>query len=392
MGTINPKDIVWNDELEHSTPATQESEELKTIQPGEAALRGFSNASTLGLGKYIQAPVNAIPGMPSNDPSKSYWDNIKNLTNQEVDANAQAQKDQPAAYFGGSAVGAAPMAALSTATPVGAYNGVKTAMAVGTAKLPQVAALGGAGAGLTTLADTQDPIQALKSAALGAAIPATLPLLGKVGGALKPSITNAATEKVAGQVEQLAKGGQSSGLVKSGVVVTPANADALALGGDAAKNAKAASTRPYELATSIREGGISTLNQPEWAGIKDLIQKQNPSGLIPALKGAAVETAKGGALGGGLGATVGMAPLGGALGSVAGVAKGAKNYATNKAIQQTLSPTAEAGKSKILEMAKKTTDPARWAAITNVMNQTDPESRAFLRGDTTENSPSKDQE
>lgn len=326
------------------------------VGAGESALRGFSNAATLGLGKYIQAPINELI-TPSG---KDYWSGVKSRIDDEVTRNAQASQDNPWTYGAGSVVGAAPMA-----------------LGAASLTLPKAMVAGAAGAGTTTYADTQDLGDAAKSAALGGVLPAAMPVLGKVVQAAKPYINNAATEKVAGQVEQLAKGGQAKGVVKGGKVI-------------------GTETRPGALATAIREEGLDVLNQPQWAAIKELVQKQNPSGIIPNLKGVATQTMKNTAMGGGAGAAVGMAPVGAAVGTATGLAQGAKNAAANRVIQKTLSPSAKVGQSKLqaaLTDPSKTSQAighgSRWAAITNVMNQQDPQVRAALNSESPLN---KDQE
>lgn len=88
--------------------------ELGWFEPGsksEAALRGFSQAATLGFGDEIQAALRA-------DWDKNFLQNYSKLRDEERQANTAASEANPMSYFGGNIAGALPqglMAARSAA-------------------------------------------------------------------------------------------------------------------------------------------------------------------------------------------------------------------------------------------------------------------------------------
>lgn len=361
--------------LSVAAPAAPEvkPEDPEWFMPGsksEAAVRGFSNAATLGLGKYIGGAVN---GLTNGDDKKSTWQNIVDAVNAEKVSNTQAQDANPLSYGAGSVLASAPLGVA----------------AAGRGLLGQVG-IGAGTSGLTTLADTGDLSQAAKSAALGGA----LPLAGAALGAAKPLVSKGldaagrvagaeagAVDKVATQVAQLAKSGPSKDLVSKGTFV-------------------GTKVKPNALASEIRDSGVDVLNQPQWAAVKDAISSQNPSGVVSAIQGGAKDAAIGGALGGTAAAPFGAtaAAAGSAIGTMAGSANGVKKALVNREIQKVLSPAAQAGQEQIKSaLAKAAGDAAagtaygaRYSTITNLLNQTSPEARAALNSENPLNEDDKD--
>jgi hypothetical protein len=334
------------------------TEEPGWFQPGsksEAALRGFSNAATLGTGKYIGGAVNALAN----------GENPMEGIRREIAANQRAAEENPWSYGAGSVAGAAPMGAA----------------AAGKSLLTQ-AGVGAGTTGLTTLADTGDVKQAALAAGLGGALPLAGAGVGKAiqgvkGGqvvdylASKLNAPEEAINRVSSQVQQLGRSGQAVGLVDKGKLV-------------------GTNVRPAALAQQIQQEGLDVLKQPQWAAVKDYVVQKNPSTLGNAVGQGYKEAGIGGALGGTLGGALGMPGTGATLGTIVGSVKGAKAAATNREIAKTLSPAAKKGQEVIQQaissdLANKARtvgegigSGGRFAAITNMLNQTSPEARAAM--------------
>jgi hypothetical protein len=343
------------------------------FQPGsksEAAARGFSNAATLGLGKYLQAPINAAI---SGDPNKSYWDNIKAATSGEVGANQAAAEAHPVAYGAGAVAGALPMGMAGAGKALGT----------------QMATQGGM-SGLTTLADTQDLGEAAKSATIGAALPGAGALAGKVAKSV-PNVVEWASNKVGApgiankqignslnDLAQVAQGPEREIIM-----------DKMASSGIPRKmDVKELKTMSM---TGKKGEDIEALAEPRWAVLRDTLLKDQPSPMSSIISAHGKV-----ALGVGVGATAGgsmMGPGGAALGGVAGglygAAGAAKQALVNRAARKALSPAAQAGEKVISDAVAKAsnnigggiTNAGKFAAITGALNQTSPEARAAMNED-----------
>jgi hypothetical protein len=152
------------------------------FQPGsksDAAVRGFVQGSTLGLGKYLQAPINAAI---SGDPKQSYWQNILSSVEQEKANNALAADKNTGSYLAGNIAGALPqglMAARAAATSPTLLGQVAKAAGVG----GTAGAISGA-SDANSVAEV--PGNAGRGAMWGAVGQGAGPVLGKV---IPPAIT-----------------------------------------------------------------------------------------------------------------------------------------------------------------------------------------------------------
>jgi hypothetical protein len=350
------------------------------LEPGsssEAALRGFSNAATLGLGKYIQAPIRAALG--EGDPKKGFIDNTAALFNEQRDANDAAQAQHPWWYGGGSVAGAAPMALGAAALTV-----------------PRMAAAGAGAAGLTTLADTQDPIQAAKSAALGAVIPVGAAGVAKVAPAVVDvvkkvaGIPEATTKKVATMVADLS---QNPAAKKAGVVNENGNVVQPITSGVKASEGVPKTLTTKQLAEDVSANGPSVLDQPQFMLLKKFLGDQASGSKFSSAGSAIAKLGDAASKGGGAGAVVGMPGTGAALNTMRSVPSVLKDIAVNREVKKALSPAAVQG-AKEIEAALANSPSAgsqalghgtRWAAVTNVMNQTNPKARAATNSENPQN-------
>jgi hypothetical protein len=317
------------------------------FEPGsksEAALRGGINGATLGLGKYIAAPISAAI---NGDDKKSYWQNIKDFVGGEQGADQAAQEANPGSYLAGNVIGALPSAAVAGGSVL--KNAAMGAVSGGaTSGTPEGALLGGVVGGAVPALGKG--VAALKN---GSAFDA----LGKVVGA--PA---AAIDTVAGQVANLSKSGAAKGVVQGGKIV-------------------GTGTRPGQLASEVAENGLDVLKQPQWASIKDLISKQNPSGLKTAVMGGYKDAGVGAAIG----STV-AGPIGTGIGGAVGAMGGVKKALVAREVQKALSPAAKEGTSKIsaaLNSQGATTgkNAGTFSSIMGFLNQTDPAARAAMNSE-----------
>lgn len=177
-------------------------EEPGWFQPGsklEAAVRGFSQAATFGFGDEIQAFLRAIGG------EGNYLDRVKQLKQEERDANIAAQQTNPNSYLAGNLVGSLPQAANVVSVARSAPTLAGQALRGGAAGATY-GAVQGAGQ-----ADTmgQIPETALKSAALSGMINAAVPVAGaglsKLGEKAAP-IASKAAEKLPENTVRLSNG------------------------------------------------------------------------------------------------------------------------------------------------------------------------------------------
>jgi hypothetical protein len=353
-GTVH-KDAAALEAATKVEPKKSEPNEPGWFEPGsksEAALRGFGNSLSLGMAKYAGGALNGLLN----------GDGVTKGVQSEVAANQASNEAHPGFYGAGAAAGALPMGLA------GAGRG-----------LVANSALGAATSGMTTGLDTGDMGEALKSAAIGGALPMLGAGAAKVPGALHSLVgsADAAKSSIGTSITGLAKNGPASGVVKGGRLID-------------ATTGEASTIRPAQLAQQVKTEGPSVLNQPQWADIKSLLQTQHDNGgAMGVTRSVLGEATKGGAVGGGLGAVVGMAPLGGALGAVSGAGKAVKKALTNSAVQKSLSPVAEKGKQVIsdaLKQAAQKTGGAigsagKFATVTGYLNQVSPAARAAMDPD-----------
>lgn len=351
------------------TVPTQVNSKPGWFEPGsqsEAAVRGASNAATLGLGKYIGGAVN---GVMNGDPSKSTWQNVKDAVGNEVQANSNSQAANPLTYGGAGLVAGAPMGAA----------------AVGKTALTNIATNAAIPA-ITALADTQDPVEAAKAAALGGALPAVGATIGGVAKAKSPILDWLAnkTGADAQAVQQISEAAGKSGAggsnvnkaLKTANVKTPSQAEAKAL------------------ATAVQENGVDALT-PE---LKAAIAAQTPQpGMMDTLLHGYKSYGLGAAGGAGVGSMAGPigTQVGAVVGGTLGLAKAAKDSLVNRQALKSLvpSPAAQAGISKLSskldaigDATAGATNSGKFEAISNYLNQTDPEVRAAMNPDNPLNS------
>ena len=178
----------------HSMASTGNGTEPGWFEPGstsEALTRGFANASTLGAGKYIQAPIYSAIGAMTG-PSKFSWNDIMSRINAEKEANADAAKTNPVAYTAGSVVGSLPQAA-GIASVARAAPTILGAVGRG-------AGLGATAGGVQGAADTPPEGSVLGSTARGAGVGAvTGGLTGGLTGKAAAMSGNKVVESLAGQ-------------------------------------------------------------------------------------------------------------------------------------------------------------------------------------------------
>lgn len=336
------------------TPTKQS--EPDWFEPGsksEAAVRGASNAATLGLGKYIGGAVN---GLVNGDPNKSSWQNIKDAVQGEVQANSTSQATNPLTYGGAGLVAGLPMGAA----------------AVGKTALTNIAANTAIPA-ITALADTQDPTAALEAGAMGGALPA----LGAVAKGRGPVLDwiakqagapEAAKEQVAEQVRLLGEpASKLARTAKSQNIPTLPKQQA------------------YDASTRILGDGLD--NVP--STVKDFIAGQTPNaGFLDVLKSGYRDMGVGAGAGAGAGSMFGMPGTGAAVGGTLGAIKSAKQSLVNREVNKALSPAAKAGATKLQSKLNAIGDATagavnsgKFGAISNYLNQTDPEVRAAMNPD-----------
>ena len=336
------------------TPTKQS--EPDWFEPGsksEAAVRGASNAATLGLGKYIGGAVN---GLVNGDPNKSSWQNIKDAVQSEVQANSTSQATNPLTYGGAGLVAGLPMGAA----------------AVGKTALTNIAANTAIPA-ITALADTQDPTAALEAGAMGGALPA----LGAVAKGRGPVLDwiakqagapEAAKEQVANQVSKL--GHPSATITKKAKIA--------GLEKELPKN-------PTQLSQDVLDQGLSAIPDP----LKEFVGTQTPNaGFVDVLKNGYRDMGVGAGAGAGVGSMFGMPGTGAAVGGTLGAIKSAKQSLVNREVNKALSPAAKAGATKLQSKLNAIGDATagavnsgKFGAISNYLNQTDPEVRAAMNPD-----------
>lgn len=142
--------------VEPSAPAPKA--EADWFQPGsksEAAVRGFSQAATLGYGDEIQAALRSLFG------DQKYTE----LRDQERTANTRSAQENPASYTAGGVVAALPAGAAGIGKTVG-----QTALRSGA--LGAVSGVGGS--------EATDVAGMAKDAATGAAVQGTVGTVAKV--------------------------------------------------------------------------------------------------------------------------------------------------------------------------------------------------------------------
>lgn len=366
------------------------------FQPGsqsEAALRGFSNGSTLGLGKYVGGAVN---GVLNGDSKKSTWQNIVDSVNQEKQANQNAMNTNPGSYAVGNVAGAAPVM-----------------VAGGAGALPAVMAKNAAIGAVQGAADDTSG-NPLTAGAVGGAVGAgTSGVLGGAGKLLQAGankvLANAGKNKVVQTIEEQML--QKPGLGQSGnplrpVLPNPNGGNNQMVGntviGTIKKDGVAAGRDAANL-LSPGDASVGPAEGPAWMKIKEAINGSNPSvmdslvtgakkgatdAVVPALVtgGAALATlhnplaAVGGALAGGVaGAT--KATAGQVIKDVAGSAAAKDMIAggTGEIAPNISNGVTQAVANKVTQLADGDGD--KFGSIMNFLNQTDPEARAATNPD-----------
>jgi len=173
-------------DLSSAKPDTEAPKEVKKDEPGwfmpgsksEAAVRGFSQAATMGFGDELQAYLRGVA------KEGKYSDNVQKLKEEERTANANAAQANPMSYIAGGVVGAAPQA-----LNIGAV--ARNASTMTGSKL--LGAAGGAGAG-----GTYGAVQGAGQAETMSDVPSEMLKQGAVGaatGALQGSLAGQATPK-----------------------------------------------------------------------------------------------------------------------------------------------------------------------------------------------------
>lgn len=349
------------------TPA----EEPGWFEPGsksEAALRGFSQGATIGLGKYIQAPINAIGA----DDKKSYWQNIKDSVAGEDAANKASADANPLSYGAGNLVGSAP-----------------SVLAAGAGSIPATMAKNALVSGVQSAADNPNDALAsgLGGVALGAGTSGALGLGGKALKAVANKVTPALGEaELLSTVKSLTSPSGPTGAAKTALRSKAGNGGVM--------------QGSSLLQSGVDEGVPEMVKKPAFSAVKDyLAGTEAPSVMGSAVQGAKEglkNSAKNAGLATVVGGSVGSIP--GALASgatVAGVqsaanaakkgigiaaAKDIANGGTGELVgdMAKTSQAAQAGAAKIRDAMG---DGGNFASITGFLNQTDPESRAALNPD-----------
>ena len=342
------------------------------FEPGsqsEAALRGFSNAATLGTGKYLGGAIN---GLINGAPGKSTWQNIVDSVNAEKTANQSAEQANPLTYTAGSLVGGAPVA-----------------LAAGGGSLPAVLAKQAATSAVQGAADdtTGNPLAAAaKAAAVSGATTGGLGLAGKavqmVGNKVAPALGN---NVIANTISAETKLGTKG----TNILRQPA---AGPTGGTMVGT---------QLGKDFEEGGIGAIDQasPAWMQIKNAISA-NTSSPTSSIFNGAVQGAKeslspkspanvaalaAAAASGGLPAAVatqatnaGIRGVGDAVGNMA--AKDIVNGGTGKIVGDLSdSPAVQATLQKLTGAIDG--DGSNWNTVMSYLNQTDPQVRAATNPD-----------
>jgi hypothetical protein len=161
-----------------------------------AAVRGFADTASLGLGKVVNAVVSPLI---SGNPNKSYWENAKAAMSQEQNANAAALKANPGSYLAGSLTGGiAPGLGVVRAGQVAAktvpqFPTIARSLGMGTA--------GGITGGIHGATEATIPSDILSSAGkealISGGINAAFPVAGKLYSGAKNIITGNAAKDAA---------------------------------------------------------------------------------------------------------------------------------------------------------------------------------------------------